>query len=82
MLSQIVKEFRESGGTIDLAELSRRLGVEPSALDGMLEVLVRQGRLQKTCALGGGSCGGSCRGCGYYQPEANMGSAYELTIPD
>jgi DNA-binding IclR family transcriptional regulator len=49
MLSQILKEFKESGGTIDLAELSRRLGVEPSALDGMLEVLVRRGKLNHLC---------------------------------
>jgi ABC-type phosphate/phosphonate transport system ATPase subunit len=35
MLSQILKEFRESGGAISLNELSRRIGVEPSALDGM-----------------------------------------------
>ena len=82
MLSQIVKEFKESGGTIDLVELSRKLGVEPSALNGMLETLVRQGRLQKTCAAGGGSCGGSCQSCGYYRPEANIGSVYELVTPD
>lgn len=81
MLSQIVKEFKESGGTMDLSELSRRLGVEPSALDGMLEVLVRQGRLQKTCAAGGGSCGGSCQGCGYFRPDSNMGSLYALVTP-
>jgi hypothetical protein len=82
LLSQIVKEFKESGGTINLSELSRRLGVEPSALNGMLEVLVRQGRLQKACAAGGGGCGGSCQGCGYYRPDSNMGIVYELVAPD
>lgn len=64
MLSQIVKELEESGGTIDLAELGRKLGVEPSALDGMLEVLARQGKLQRVCLeVNCSQCGGSCRGC-------------------
>ncbi|MGD9116656.1 MAG: FeoC-like transcriptional regulator [Dehalococcoidia bacterium] len=81
MLSQIVKEFKESGGAIDMAELGRRLGVEPSALDGMLEVLVKQGKLQRACATAPDGCGGSCRGCGYYRPGANMGSIYALVVP-
>jgi hypothetical protein len=82
MLSQIVKEFKESGGTIDLAELGHRLGVEPSALDGMLEMLVRQGRLNHLCAGASGDCGGSCQSCGYYRSSANMGMVYELVVPD
>jgi hypothetical protein len=84
MLSQIVKELKESGGTIDLAELSRRLGVERSALDGMLEVLVRQGKLNHLClgAISGGICGGSCQSCGYYRPGANMGMVYKLVLKD
>jgi hypothetical protein len=84
MLSQIVKEFKDSGGTIDLAELSRRLDVEPSALDGMLEVLVRQGKLNHLClgAISGGICSGSCQSCGYYQRGASMGTVYELVVPD
>ena len=45
MLSQIMKELERAGGTIDLNELSRRLGVQRSALDGMIETLVRKGRL-------------------------------------
>lgn len=82
MLSRILREFKEAGGAIDLAELSRRLGVEPSALDGMLEVLVKQGKLNYLCAGASGVCGGSCQGCGYYRPGANMGKVYELAITD
>jgi hypothetical protein len=82
MLSRILREFKESGGTISLSELSRRLGVERSALDGMLEVLVRQGKLNHLCAGASGGCGGSCHGCSYYRPGANMGKAYELVVSD
>jgi DNA-binding MarR family transcriptional regulator len=46
MLSQIIKELESAGGAIDLDELSRRLGVERSALDGMIETLVGKGRLR------------------------------------
>jgi hypothetical protein len=84
LLSQIVKKFKESGGTVDLAELSRRPGVEPSTLDGMLEVLVRQRKLNRLClgVTSVGICSGSCQSCGYYRPGANMGTVYELVVPD
>jgi predicted transcriptional regulator len=62
MLLTILKEFKESGGAINLDELSLRLGVERSALDGMLDVLVRQGKLQTVCAAGTSACG-SCGTC-------------------
>jgi len=47
MLSQIIDEFRKSSGLLDLNGLSQRLGVEKSALDGMLQLLVRQGKLRE-----------------------------------
>jgi DNA-binding HxlR family transcriptional regulator len=47
MLSRIIKELKRAGGAIDLNELSRRLGVQRSALDGMIETLVRKGRLRE-----------------------------------
>jgi len=47
MLSRIIKELERAGGVIDLNELSRRLGVQRSALDGMIETLVRKGRLRE-----------------------------------
>jgi hypothetical protein len=84
LLSRIVKEFREAGGTINLSELSRRLGVEPSALDSMLEVLVRQGKLCRIGEMGipgGCNCSGSCHGCGHYHLDGNMVKVYELAVP-
>ncbi len=47
MLSEILKAFREADGPLDLNELGRRLGIEKSALEGMLETLVRQGKLRE-----------------------------------
>ena len=41
MLARIISEFKQARGPQDLNELSQRLGVERSALEGMLELLVR-----------------------------------------
>ena len=53
MLSRILREFEKTEGPIDLKELSRRLEVDPSALDGMIELLVRQGKLRQ---IDSGNC--------------------------
>ena len=53
MLSQIIKEIERADGAIDLNELSWRLGVQRSALDGMIETLVRKGRLREVDTGGG-----------------------------
>lgn len=56
MLLQIIEEFRRARGVIARGELGQRLGVEMSALEGMLQLLVRQGKLREvgngteTCA--------------------------------
>jgi hypothetical protein len=81
MLSQILREFRESPGAISLVELSRRLGVERSALEGMLEVLARQGKITEVsntdsaCA----GCGASSR-CPYARLSSQPGRIFMLTI--
>jgi hypothetical protein len=68
MLQLILQEIESAGGVINLADLSRKLDVEPSALEGMLEFWVRKGRLESsshgcsTNLICGGSCGGA-RGC-------------------
>lgn len=79
MLSQILKAFRQTGGPLDLNELSRQLGAERSALEGMLELLVRQGRL-KEVTIGSEDCA-HCSGrssCAYLQSDQIMGKVYEL----
>ena len=79
MLSRILKEFKEANEPLDLNELSRRLGIERSTLEGMLELLVRQGKLREvgadteTCA----HCHGRLS-CAQIQMGNLMGKAYEL----
>jgi len=78
MLSQIIDEFRKSSGLLDLNGLSQRLGVEKSALDGMLQLLVRQGKLREI-GLDTEACT-HCAGhlsCASIQ-AGNVGKAYEL----
>ena len=79
MLARIIDELKKADGALDLNELSRHLGVERSALDGMLELLVRQGKLRKVSA-GTEACG-HCAGrlsCAQIQIGNMTGKAYEL----
>ena len=46
MLSDVLSAIREAGRPMCLADLSRDLGIEQSALEGMLETLVARGRLR------------------------------------
>jgi hypothetical protein len=81
MLSKILKEFHDSSGIVSLNELSRRLSVERSALDGMLETLVRQGRLREVCAAGSTSschCNSGCNGCAKPNGIGLAGKSYEV----
>jgi hypothetical protein len=45
MLQAILAEFKHSQNILSLTSLSQKLGVEPSALEGMLCTLVRKGRI-------------------------------------
>jgi hypothetical protein len=45
MLRKIVAEFQQNSKALCLEELSQRLSIEPGALEGMLQMLVRKGRL-------------------------------------
>ncbi|WP_129629752.1 FeoC-like transcriptional regulator [Candidatus Oscillochloris fontis] len=61
MLHQVLDAFEQSQGPVSLDELSRQLGIERSALDGMIAFWVRKGRLiesggQTVCASAGSSC--------------------------
>ncbi len=80
MLSEILKAFEESKGPMDLKELSRQLGTEPSALGGMLGLLVRQGKLREI-KPGSEVCRhcSSRSSCGHLQSGKLMGTVYELS---
>lgn len=45
MLQAILAEFRRTSSPLCVDELSRTLEIEPSALEGMLQTLVRSRRL-------------------------------------
>lgn len=70
MLSQVLQELESAKSAVNLNELSRKLDIERSALEGMIAYLVQKGKLQddeKTqgIAMGmcdAGGCGGSCPG--------------------
>ena len=70
MLGQILQELRSAKSALNLNELSHKLGIERSALEGMIVYLAQKGKLQDDdeamqAVLGAcntGSCGGSCRG--------------------
>ena len=60
MLSGIVKLLSERRGALSVQEISLALGIESSALQPMLEMLVRKGKILKVelpCKTG---CGGGC----------------------
>lgn len=58
MIRRVLAEMKQ--GTTTLRELSRKLGIEPGALDGMLRYMVRRGLVRETyhqCRVN------ECRGC-------------------
>jgi len=73
ILQQVLQEIETVDGPISVRELSHRLDVEASALEGMLEFLVRKGRLVDDCQAiselsgdcgPGLACAGACPGAG------------------
>jgi hypothetical protein len=79
MPSSILKELEEAERPVALDEMSRRVGVERSALDGMLQLLVRMGRLREVGAVAE-TCS-HCPGrlsCARGQTGNALGKAYEL----
>lgn len=79
MLSEVLRVFRQTGEPLDLNGLGRRLGIERSTLEGMLDLLVRQGKL-KEVAPGFGDCA-RCNmrlSCAHLQASNLAGRVYEL----
>lgn len=59
MLNRLIHLLDDNEGEIDLTAISRSLNAQPSAVSGMLETLVRKGRLVEI----GPACG-VCDTCG------------------
>lgn len=75
MLSKILREFKESKGPLNLKELARRLDVQQSALGGMLDTLVRQGKLREITPADCAQCAKS----GHCEHRSRLtGKSYEL----
>lgn len=70
MLWKVLHEVEAARALLDLNELSRRLDVERSVLEGMIQFWVRKGRLvddaatagQATMACAAHGCGSGCSG--------------------
>jgi len=70
MLHQVLHAFETAQGPISLDQLSRQLGVERGALEGMIDFWVRKGRLKESggaCDKAGPSCACSSHpgGCSF-----------------
>ena len=79
MLAEIIKAFEENEGPVDLVRLGREMGVELTALEGMLQTLVRQGKLKEVLP-GSETCMDCPRssGCTYLQSGESGGKVYEI----
>jgi len=68
MLYQLLTVMKTKTGPISIEGLSRELGMDKSALEGMLDLLVRKGKLRYSDlgqAPKDGNCSGSaCMACG------------------
>ena len=53
MLHAILHELQTASGPVTLRQLSRKLGVQESALAGMIQFWVQKGRLSLTESAGG-----------------------------
>jgi hypothetical protein len=69
MLKQVLHEIESAQGPVSLDALGRKLNIDRSVLDGMIQFWVRKGRLQiegqshaETAAVCGGSCRTNCAG--------------------
>jgi predicted transcriptional regulator len=79
MLTEIMKAFEKDEGPVALNELALEMGVERSALEGMLQTLVRQGKLREVLP-GSETCADCPRnsGCAYLQAAESGGKVYEI----
>ncbi len=66
MLTQLTELLASKESGLSLAEISRTLGAQPSAVMAMLTLLVQKGRLIEF-----GPDGGYCAGCGS-QSDCNL----------
>jgi len=90
MLTQVLLEIKSAQNSLNLSELSRKLDIDRSALDGMIQFWVRKGRLRDddadlavmTSTCSPPSCGGSCAGMAVCPFVAKMPKTYSILMDD
>lgn len=86
MINRVLQEVKKSQAPFSVTALSEKLGIDRSALEGMLAFWVRKGRLQEdgqqSTANGKGSeccsCGLACSGAGNCAFMARMPKIYSV----
>jgi hypothetical protein len=84
VLKQVLQEIESSHGPLSLDDLSRQLGVERGALEGMIDFWVRKGRLKEDYAVAlqglcpGAECGSACPGAESCQWVTNLPRSFSL----
>lgn len=82
-LSGVLREFEGARGNLTLVEIARRLGTERSALEGMIQLLVRKGRLRRARGAEDGCAACGLRlACGDERSGGSLGTCYELVRSD
>lgn len=82
MLQAILSEIRNAQQPIDLQSLSRRLDIDPQALEGMIQFLVQKGYLLKQLPYGNDI--EQCASCGLFRKNTCPGPekcTYVLKLP-
>jgi hypothetical protein len=77
MLTGILATIRAAGRPLCQADLQRELGIDASALEGMLETLVARGRL-RALRFEGSDCGGCPIRSGCYIMADGVALTYAL----
>ncbi len=82
MLQRILNEFESAAGGISINELGQRLGMDRSALEGMIGYLVRKGILRDEAAAGMkcGPEGSACASCAKHCPFAAVKMPHAYTL--
>lgn len=79
MLWEVLHAVEAAQGPLDLNELSRRLDIERSVLDGMIQFWVRKGRLVDDSGAGRATVACANHGCGGC--AGGQGCPFTMTMP-
>lgn len=82
MLKLVLESIEGTKGPVNVAELSQRLGIERSALEGMIAYWVQKGRLidddGMACSPASARCSTSCTGASTCAFVAKMPKSFTV----